>query len=68
MGEALKKSVLGLAEIQLEGAAELLGFYIDRFEPFPEGDEEPLTELHESYLRVHRGYEAITRRMEKDRA
>lgn len=41
LDEAAKKSVLGLAEIQLEGAAELLAFYIDRFELWPEDDHEP---------------------------
>ena len=62
--EALKKSVLGLAEIQLEGAAELLAFYIDRFEPWPEDDVAPLTEIHQSWVVVQRGYEAIARRMD----
>ena len=61
---ALRRRVLGLAEIQMEGASELLGFYIDRFEPWPESDAEPLTEIHRISARVHRCYEAIVRRVE----
>ena len=60
---SLRQRVLALAEIQMEGAAELLAFYIERFEPWPESGEEPLTEIHESWVRVQRGYEAISRRM-----
>ena len=33
----LRRRVLELAEIQMEGAAELLAFYIERFEPWPDG-------------------------------
>ena len=61
---ALKRQVLGLAEIQMEGASGLLDFYIDRFEPWPEADEEPLTELHRISARVHRCYVAIAGRVE----
>ena len=62
---SLRQRFLELAEIQMEGAAELLAFYIERFEPWPEDDEEPLTEIHESWVRVQRGYEAISRAVER---
>ena len=64
---ALRQRVLELAEIQMEGAAELLAFYIDRFEPWPEDDQAPLTEIHESWVRVQRGYEAVSRAVEGGR-
>lgn len=62
-GGSLRRRVLALAETQMKGAAELLAFYIERFEPWPESGQEPLTEIHESWVRVQRGYEAISRRM-----
>ena len=61
---ALRRQVLGLAEIQMEGASGLLDFYIDRFEPWPEFDEAPLTELQLLSARVHRCYLAIADRVE----
>ena len=52
----------------MEGAVELLAFYIERFEPWPEDDEAPLTEIHQSWVVVQWGYEAIARRMEQSSA
>ena len=56
--------MLGLTGLQLRAAAELLRFYVETIEPWPEDDEAPLTEIHKSWLRVHPGYEAISRAVE----
>ena len=67
-GEALRERVLSLTGLQLRSAAELLCFYVETVEPWPEDDEAPLTEIHQSWVVVQRGYEAIARRMEQSSA
>ena len=64
-GEALREGVLGLTVLQLLATAELLAFCIERSEPWSEDNEEPLTEIHESWVVVQRGYEAISRAVER---
>ena len=61
---ALKRQVLGLAEIQMEGASGLLDFYLERFEPWPETDGETLAEIRLLSTRVYRCYVAISDRVE----
>ena len=62
--KAMKRQVLSLAEIQVEGASRLLDFYLNRFEPRPEAGGEPVTELHRISTPLYRCYVAIADRVE----
>ena len=65
-GEALRERVLSLMVLQLRSVAELLRFYIETIEPWPEDIEAPPTEMQAIWLDVEMAHETVARRMEDD--
>ena len=66
--ESMRERVLGLAALQLWATVELLRFYVETLDPWPEDIEAPPTELQEIWMEVQTAHETVVRRMEAGRA